>query len=419
MTDSKRRFKFSTASITDKALPPGPSSTAKDILYFDTKTTGFGIRVGRARPNGEPPVRTFFAMRDLPGGKTKRVSIGRFPSPYGVERAREEAEELLIKMKKGTDPIAEAREKEDQKVTLRDAVARHLERMRTSKKQPRSIRDLEGDMERYFGSRAGGAGWLDRELTTIRRAECDDLHMRFTKERGEYAANRALRAFRAVWNSATRRYEGLPTCPTASVEWNPEERKRSPIAWAVMPDFWRAIGELKNPVRADLVRVLALTGLRSQDCRSIRWSEVNFDDRTLFRPNPKGGPTRAFRVPICAEVVRILERRRAENVALFGETEWVFPTLSRSGGKTYIKNAEEDSLHVYGYTPHRLRDSYISAAHECGVPRLTIKACVNHALPKGDETDGYIRPDVSHLRDAVEKVARFLLDKAKAKAEAA
>jgi hypothetical protein len=66
-----------------------------------------------------------------------------------------------------------------------------------------------------------------------------------------------------------------------------------------------------------------------------------------------------------------------------------------------------------------MRDTWISAAHECGVPRLTIKACVNHALPTGDETDGYIRPDVEHLRDAVERVAAFLLGKAQAAEEAA
>ena len=41
-------------------------------------------------------------MRDIKG-KTKRVSIGRFPSPYGVERAREEAEEILRAWKKGKD----------------------------------------------------------------------------------------------------------------------------------------------------------------------------------------------------------------------------------------------------------------------------------------------------------------------------
>lgn len=420
MTDSKRRFKFTTASITAKALPPEPSSKAKDVMYFDTKTAGFGIRVGRARPNGEPPTRTFFAMRDLPGGKSKRVSIGRFPSPYGVERARAEAEELLIAMRKGTDPVAEARARDAQRVTLRDAVARHLERMRTGGKQPRSIRDMEADMERYFGRGGGGAGWLDRDLASIRRVECDDLHMLLTKERGPYAANRALRSFRAVWHSAARRYEELPSCPTSSVEWNPEERKRSPIAWAVMPEFWRAIGDLKNPVRADLVRVLALTGLRSLDARTIRWDEVDLDGRTLFRPNPKGGPSRAFRVPFCPVVARVFERRRRDNALLFGEAEWVFPTLDRSGrGVTFVKNAEEDSLRPLGYTPHRMRDTWISAAHECGVPRLTIKACVNHALPTGDETDGYIRPDVEHLRDAVERVATFLLGKAQAAEEAA
>ena len=56
-----RKFKFSTSSIVKKATPPPADGKAKDVMYFDTVTKGFGIRVGRARPNGEPPTRTFFA----------------------------------------------------------------------------------------------------------------------------------------------------------------------------------------------------------------------------------------------------------------------------------------------------------------------------------------------------------------------
>jgi hypothetical protein len=48
------------------------------------------------------------------------------------------------------------------------------------------------------------------------------------------------------------------------------------------------------------------------------------------------------------------------------------------------------------------------------------KALCNHSLASsGDVTVGYVRPSIEALREATEKVARFLLDKAGAKAEAA
>jgi len=405
---SKRRFKFTTASIAKKALPPAPDSKAKDILYFDTKTTGFGIRVGRARPGGEPPIRTFFAMRDV-RGKTKRISIGRFPSPFGVERAREEAEELLITMKRGGDPIAERRAEEAQAVTLREAVERHLDVMRINRRQPRSIKGLADDAERYFG----GARWLDRELRSITRLECNELHKRLTTERGPYAANRALRAFRTVFRSAALVYETLPTCPTVAVTWNPEERKGAPIQWGVFPDFWRAIDEIRNPIRADLVRVLILTGLRSLDARTIRWEELSGldgDEPTLHRPNPKGGPKKAFTVPISAAVAEILRRRRTENEVLFPGCPLVFPTIDRGGRNVvHIKNAEEDGLRDFGYTPHRARDTFATACAEAGVSVLATKMLLNHR--DKTVTEGYQRLGIEFLRAAVETVTAFLLEK--------
>ena len=63
-------------------------------------------------------------------------------------------------------------------------------------------------------------------------------------------------------------------------------------------------------------------------------------------------------------------------------------------------------------SPHRLRDTFLTAAHECDVRELNIKTLANHALPGGDVTEGYIRPNGGHLRACVEKVASFLLSKA-------
>jgi len=43
---------------------------------------------------------------------------------------------------------------------------------------------------------------------------------------------------------------------------------------------------------------------------------------------------------------------------------------------------------------------------------------MNHVLPQGDVTEGYIRPSVEHLRDAVERVAAFLLERATSQRQA-
>jgi len=52
-------------------------------------------------------------------------------------------------------------------------------------------------------------------------------------------------------------------------------------------------------------------------------------------------------------------------------------------------------------SPHRLRDTFATAAHEARVHPLDLKILMNHALPAADDvTLGYIRPSIEHLRVA-------------------
>lgn len=427
-----RRFKFSQSSIAKHAIPPPADGKAKDVLYFDDRgdPPGLGIRVGREKPDGSPPTRTWILQLDV-HGKTRRWSLGRYPT-MGLEEAREVARQHYIAVKAGDDPADKKRARDAQAVTLGKAVEHHVARMLTRGDQPRSIEDMRGDAERYFGRAKGGANWLDRELRSISRLDCLEVFARFSEERGKYAANRALRMLRAVYNTATRIYDNLPANPVIAVEFNPEERKRSPIKYEVMGQFWRGVNELKNPVRRDLVKVLALTGLRSLDCRSIRWEEVNLGTEPMalgdvvippgciHRPSPKGGTKKHFTIPLPEVVLAIIRRRLEDNPRLALAGPWVFPTVGRDGKVTHVHNAEEDTLKPLGYSPHRLRDSWLTAATECGVQMIHAKALVNHSLPSsGDVTMGYVRPSIEALREATEKVARFILGKAGAKAEAA
>jgi hypothetical protein len=330
-----------------------------------------------------------------------------------LDRARELALEARKAMKDGRDP----QENPAGGATLRECFERHVRAMKTNRKQPRSISDAEYDAKHYWGR------YLDRPLHTFSRVELSDIHTAMTDKRnhGPAAADRACRLFRAAWRNMMRLHESLPESPTFGIIWNGQTEERKPIAWGVFPTFWATIESgVKNPVRADLVRVLILTGLRSLDCRTIEWGDIaglDGETPTLHRPNPKGGPKAAFTIPLSAPVARILRRRFAENAVVFPGSTFVFPTMSRDNRVVPVHNAEEDALRPFGYFPHAARHTFASACSEAGLSVLATKALLNHRSK--DITEGYQKLSVEYLREATERVAAFLLGKAGIVAEAA
>jgi integrase len=115
----------------------------------------------------------------------------------------------------------------------------------------------------------------------------------------------------------------------------------------------------------------------------------------------------------------LLHRRRAANARAHGSDAsdggWVFPTYDRTGAVTHVVEAKEQRT-VLGRkvarlpSPHRLRDTFASAAHESRVHPLDLKVLMNHALPAPDDvTQAYIRPSIEHLRGCVETIAAFSL----------
>jgi len=296
-------------------------------------------------------------------------------------------------------------------ITLADAIELHLRAMRARRCAQRSMATLVEETGRHLGD------WLARPLASRSRHEVATRHERITAERGPWVANRVLQQFRAVYNTAARRFEDLPaTNPAIAVTFNRVRRRREPIPWSELPAWRRRVQALGNPVRRDLQLVLVFTGLRSLDARTIRWSHVDLAAGTLFRPRPKGGEERAFTVPVANVVLEILRRRRAGNARFADEGDggWVFPTRDRAGRVTHVQEAKEQR-YARGRkvrwlpSPHRLRDTFATAAHEARVHPLDLKVLLNHALPgSGDVTEGYIRPSVEHLRGCAERVAGFL-----------
>jgi integrase len=226
-----------------------------------------------------------------------------------------------------------------------------------------------------------------------------------------------MRHFRASYRTLARRTD-LPPCPTSAVTMNRAKRKRQPITWDGLPAWREAVEAIGNPIRRDFQFFVLFTGLRSLDARTVRFEDVDFERGTIHRPCPKGGSDRAFTLPVSDFVLGILRRRREENHELYPDDEgWVFPTRDAKGRVTHVQEAKEqryaDGRKVAHLpSPHRLRDTFASAAHEAGVDWFSLKTLMNHTLSNsGDVTAGYVRPDGEHLRGCAERISAFFVER--------
>ena len=84
-------------------------------------------------------------------------------------------------------------------------------------------------------------------LASLTRDEVATRHELLTERSGPYLANRVLQQFRAIYNTAARRFEELPQAnPTVAVTFNRVRRRREPIPWSELPAWSRAVARLRH-----------------------------------------------------------------------------------------------------------------------------------------------------------------------------
>ncbi len=404
-----------TERVVQTAKPAVVDGNPRERLLFDT----FSPLALRVSASGDS--RSYFVQGRV-DGRLVRDTFDR-GAKLTVEQARKEARRRLGLMASGVNPInqrraerAEARKAKAKGITLAQAMAL---RAATLRAKGRSDRTIEGDeyvLRKYLSD------WLERELVTITREECRRRHRaiqtaiasgrytrgskfhkghRRTAESGRTSADRAMRAFRAVWRRAARQHPELPPAPTINVDFHRAPRKAAPVGLEGLAALQAKIAALPSGVRRDWWLVALFTGLRRTSVSEMRWADVDLEARTLRVPNPKGGEARAFTLPLSGFLVELLAARKQEQAPL--ASPWVFPSPDAKSG--HVEEPREDDL---GITPHDCRRLFITVAESLDVSPYAIKLLVNHALPRGDVTGGYMTLDVERLRPVMEAITARL-----------
>ena len=250
------------------------------VLYFDTQPRGLGIRVGRIS-------KTFFVERRV-NDKTRRVTIRRY-GVFTCEQARKEALRLLGAMAMGSDPNAEKVRPMVRGVTLEESF----------EESPR-FRDLAERTVCIYARamKIAFVDWLPRPMVDIHGEMVLKRFKELTNKRGPGYANLAMRCLRSVRNFARGRYTDVTGRSLISVSpvgrlsetrvWNKLRRRQTVIKRHQLAEWDAAVIGLRSdkwPEKAEVVRdyllFLLFTGLKRQEAAGIKWSNVDFWERTF------------------------------------------------------------------------------------------------------------------------------------------
>ncbi|MDT8320743.1 MAG: integrase family protein [Xanthomonadales bacterium] len=376
-------------------------------LHWDDDLTGFGLRVTAAGARS-------YIVESRVNGKTRRATIGKH-GVFTADQARKIAKSKLGDMAKGIDLSAERKRLKTESVTLAKAVESYLSNRVTRAGLPLKDR-TKADIRYHL--RTTFPDWADKPVMGITR---EMIQRRYSDRarRSVAQANQAMRVLKGIMNYAAAQYRA-PDGRRLIVE-NPVDVLRdASMLRAVKPKssmvpleqigrWWSAVQAkrtdpaqtLASVAAADLVALLALTGLRVGEARALKWSQIDLDGRSLSLIDTKNRTD--ITLPLSEVAASVLQNRP-------NREGWVFPARS---GKGHLKDvrgqlqilAEQTGINI---TAHDLRRTFRAVAAACNVELWRTKALMNHKQ-NDDVTLAHYTDlsDVRNLKPEADRIAGY------------
>ncbi len=407
-------FNFTKSKIAD--IPYAKSGTT--VTYRDTACKGLKLKVGKER-------KTFVLEKRIKGGKTSAVTfkLGIFSYRNGgfamdLKDARQKALHFAMKCAEGKDPRKGDSGSYKRPVTLQEAYEAYLE---VKVLRPNTHASNNSLIKKHV------ADWMNKDIRTLTP---DDLVKRFRtmQKKTPVQATSMLRFISTIWNTASPIIkEGgvrlLPASPVPEAKktigkWRAAPKRRPVIPerllgkWVYTMEKWRKDLSFSASKRATagVMLISLFCGLRSIECRTLQWKNVDLDSGILKIEQWDAKNHSEHNMPICSYAKALFEELEMERKK---DCPWVFSGI---GGKALSRNqpfhkivSEEMGLYL---RPHATRRTFLSIGNVLGIPTITLKRLVNH-LYKGDVTEQYILSAFNPRQneDVIEKIGNYIVEK--------
>lgn len=417
----------------------GAVSDGAQAFYMDDELTGFGLRVSATK-------KVFYLQMRI-GRKVLKRRIGEY-GPLTVDQARKGALRVKAQLLDGKDPYAE-RHHGASDATLEELLDEYRDEVSHRASSKKNINAAK----RYFGELTGKAfktrpdgrsnaqveivdvklpNWLKRPYREITQ---DDVLARFDvvsrmlpKRRRSggvlkpitRTSNQHFKYLQAAYNYAISKYRlsraGFMN-PVAILKttrrWSRINR-RSGFFDTTKPSFvkwWHACETLDATV-CDYILFTLITGSRSIESATLRWSDVDFKKGDMVFRETKNGQD--YVIPIAPLARVILERRLKARI-----NDYVFGHAGSKKGHVvcppqyHIKLVREAC--DQHWSMHDLRRTFTTALTRLNVHAFTISHLMKHSS-NTSMTLSYAPPTREQLLEALVKLEEHLLDQVRSPA---
>jgi len=325
-------------------------------IFRDRVLCGLCLKAGKR-------VRSFFIATSC-NGQQVRITLGRWPL-MSIAEARKQALPILISCRAGEAP---ARRQRLTLPTLRESLLAYASAKNI---KPLSLKRYQSILNTHF------AEWLDLPVTAMNATSFSEHCHQFAQTKGAALVEigrgligALIKYLNAVHSQNIRNpFVKLADAGLMPPRAQPRARRLQEVD---LPAWRNAVDRLPERQR-DYLLLIAMTGLRRNECSGIRCCEIDFDSGVLHIPETKN--SKPHTLPITPHMEAILMRRSAnltgnDNIFVGVSAEHVAEMASRLGAPRFML--------------HDLRKLLATTGERLVVGDAVLRRILNHTAKRSD-----------------------------------
>lgn len=385
--------------ILTKRLIESLTPSKKDILIWDDKLSGFGVKI---TPTGRKVYLLKYRTLD---GRQRKPTIG-IHGHITCEQAREIAFEWLGQKAKGKDPSKE-RQNQRQSPTVSDLCDRYMKEHSKIHKKKRSSALDEFYIEKYIKSNLGA-------LKTISVTQADISKFHTGMKSTPTQANRILQTLSKMFNLAeTWNLRTAHSNPVIGIKRYKEQSKERFLTSEEIQNLVRVLDESEidkseSIYFLNLIRLLIHTGARVSEIKTAKWEWIDFENGLLNLPDSKTGKKIIYLSPAAIDILKKTPRIKDNPHIIVGQVEGNCLNNEQKPWRRVRKLAKLDELRI-----HDIRHTFASLCIEQGYSLQMVAKLLGHADTRMSER--YAHLTKTSIQEAVASVGNLINAESKAK----